>query len=179
MTFKCAMGFKVFLTFTILLISGGCIFGGPPQPTKTYLSPCSVVSAGVQFKVSNEGLSSEAKASGELSPELIKEPLARVFVDDLFSPTGMQYWKDYKADCYWGYLAGEIKDYYYCKGTYMAPELDEKGVIKRIVNKEFYVGLKVDKNEGTSWVDFSGVTHTEEPYYLLTVGDIKDVKCWV
>lgn len=156
-----------------VVLSSGCIFGGgePDKPNIQYVEPCNVAGEGlpIQVNTTKEGL---------LSTENVKFPLAEVFVDDIVSPAGQDVWPTYEINCWWGTYVGERRDYYYCGGSYIAPELNQKNVITRYIKKKFKIGFSVEKHEGESWIDLQGKQHTIHPYYTLTIRSIESV-CYV
>lgn len=167
------MGFKsklvVFLA--VALLFSGCIGGrGSKQVEKprVYVTPCNVAGKGVQIRVSAE----------ELSTTAVKPELEGIFVDDFTSPAAEGMRKSMEVDCYWGNNVGERRDYYYCKGKYQAPELDENRVIKRFLWKDFKIGFSIEEHNVGSWIDSSGRTHKEGSVYYLTVRTV-DAQCYV
>jgi hypothetical protein len=161
-------------TFLLLLVAlaaltAGCIFGGGGGGTGqvTYVTPCNVIGKGIMFRVNDT-----------LSAGNVQEPLAHDFADDITSDQAEALKRYYGLSCYWGMNTGEIKNHYYCNGSYVAPDVNEQGVITRNLRKMFKIGFSVDAFEEMPWRDMNGVTHQGSKYYDMTV-DTVEAKCTV
>lgn len=160
--------------FFILLVTlaAGCIFGGGEErPSSTYVTPCNVISNGVIFRANGSALSTE----------IVREPLSRAFVDDITSDKAAGIKRFYGVSCYWGSNPGELKQYYYCNGSYVAPEVNDQGVILRNLRKEFKIGFSYQRYPEVSspgWTDMNGKFHPEDVYFDLTVRTV-EARCTV
>lgn len=149
----------------VLVASTGCIMGSDEPPPPTYVTPCNVIDEETKIKVPDE-----------LNWKNIQEPLSQVLLDDLVSPSAVRAKQTYRGQCRYGTKPGEVKEYYYCFGSYEAPDLDETGTITRYLLKKFTVGFEVEEHPGETWIDLNGKKHYEAPYYLLTVKRV-DTTC--
>jgi len=160
----------ILLLIAFTAVAAGCIFGGDGggPPPVTYVTPCNVIGKGIMLRVDGAPLST-AKVQGSL---------ARYFADDILSDRVDYLKKYYTLSCYWGMNAGEIKNYYYCTGSYVAPDVNEQGVIVRNLQKAFKIGFSVETFEEQPWRDMNGVIQPGMTYYDLTVESV-DAKCTV
>ncbi|MBD3416125.1 MAG: hypothetical protein GF416_03190 [Candidatus Altiarchaeales archaeon] len=151
-------------------MSAGACIGKKKAKTKprVYVTPCNVASKGIQIRLSSD----------YLDAKLIKPELENAFLDDFSSPSSSKMSASHTIDCYWGKNVGERREYYYCAGYYMAPELDARGVIQRHLWREYKVGFKVEEHNIGSWVDSSGTLHDEGNVYYLTIKET-EAKCYV
>jgi len=152
----------------LVLFTAGCLFGGEEGPSTIYVTPCNVIGKGIMFRANGS----------QLNSEIVSQPLAKVLVDDITSSKASMLKSLYGVSCYWGFNVGERKDYYYCNGSYVAPDVDEQGVIVRNLRKEFKIGFTVEEYKGEEWTDMSGKLHKEDSYYDLTVSSV-ETKCTV
>jgi hypothetical protein len=159
---------KAILLLIAAVLMAGCSDNGGGPPPVVYVTPCALIGGGVTIRAN----------SSTLQTSLVKTPLARVFVDDITSEKAERWKGNYTLSCYWGANVGEVSDYYYCTGSYLAPDINDKGVIVRTLKKEFKIGFSVSSYEGSSWTDLSGIVHRDESYSDLTVESV-DVKCKV
>jgi hypothetical protein len=159
----------VFL-LVLLVFTLGCLFGGgsSPPPSITYVTPCNVVGSGATFRVNGT----------TLDTEVVLDSLSHMLVDDITSEKAAGFKKTYKLSCYWGANPGERKNFYYCNGSYVAPDIDDKGTITRKLLKSFKIGFSVQEYRGDVWVDMNGVRHEDESLFDLTVSSI-DATCIV
>lgn len=161
-------------SFLVLIVffSLGCISGGggsnTPASSRTLITPCNIVGGGVQIRADGE----------ELKAEVVKVPLSEVFVDDMTSPQSRDTLNSFQLTCRWGSDKGEVRDYYYCNGTYKSPELDEKRVITRFIRKNFKIGFETERHDAGVWTDLAGKVHRENPYYYLVVKSV-ETNCYV
>ena len=153
----------VFVVF-IIISSAACIGRGKKEAatSKNYVTPCNVVGEKVLIKAEGD----------KLGAGIIKRPLAEAFVDDLLSVQAQDAWSSYTLECWWAKNIGETRGLYYCGGSYIVPDLDERGVITRYIRKNLKIGFEVESRKGVSFV-IQGRTHKEPAYYLLTVKEIK------
>ena len=142
--------------------------GEEEKPAITYVTPCNVIGSGVVLRVNGTTLGTN---------EVI-EPLSHILVDDITSDRAASFKGSYSLACYWGSNTGERKDYYYCNGSYVAPDINDNGVITRKLRKNFRIGFGVQEFKGENWIDLQGVRHEEQNTYDLTVGSI-DSRCIV
>ena len=159
---------KLLSLILILASAAGCIFGGDTPVQTTYITPCNVIGNGIMFRVNGTNLNTN----------MIREPISHLFVDDITSDRAANLKPYYTLSCYWGSNIGERKDHYYCNGSYVAPEIDDNGVIVRNLMKSFKIGFSVDESRGETWIDLSGVVHVEPTFYDLTVSAV-DTYCIV
>ena len=152
----------VALLVFIVVSSSACIGRKKEQAAPAeYITPCNVI--GEKVLVKAEG--------SVIGADIIKGPLAEALVDDILSKQAQDSWNTYTLTCWWAKNIGEKRGLYYCGGSYVVPDLDEKGVIRRYIRKNFKVGFEVDSRQGVSFV-IRGKTHQEPPYHLLTVKEI-------
>jgi|GEM_PF-1020627 len=156
---------------SVILLTSGCMSSKKKTAVakKVYVNPCNVAGKGVQVSVRGDSLVTDT----------VKPELQMVFVDNFNHPAAGETMKlSYELDCYWGNKVGEKRDYYYCAGQYNAPELDEGGVIKRFMYKEFKLGFSVEEHNVGTWVDSAGNIHNEGAVYYLTVREV-NAKCYL
>jgi hypothetical protein len=147
----------VLVVSVAVLLSAGCIMAvNNAPPPRVKVEPCTIASTGMQVRVSG------------LETTKLKKELQSIYVDDFASPSAKTMVDSYTLKCDWGNSVGERRDYYYCKGSYKAPDLDENRVIRRWVMKEFKIGFDVEEHDVGSWVDSTGAVHNEGNYYYLT-----------
>lgn len=158
---------KLFLIILVVSLVG-CLSGGDTKPTYTYVTPCNVIGKGILLRTNGSSLNTD----------IVKGPLAGYFVDDLTSEKAASYKGSYGLSCGWGSYVGEVKSNYYCNGSYLAPEVNDQGVIVRRLRKYFKIGFSIEEFKGESWVDMSGRVHNEESYFDLTVASV-DAWCLV
>jgi hypothetical protein len=160
----------VAVALVFVLCTEGCMSSKPANqaPPTVYVTPCNVAGKGIQIRVNGDALSAE----------LIKPELEMVFVDNFKSPAAEDMRKTYTLNCYYGGNVDERRDYYYCAGKYMAPELDENQVIKRWIWKDFKIGFSFEVHDVGSWVDSNGKIHNEGSVYYLTTRTV-DASCYV
>ena len=133
------------------------------------MTPCNIAGTGVQIRVNSDSLEKSN----------IQDDLKIAFVDNFNHPAAGQTMQlSYVLNCYWGNKVGEKRDYYYCAGKYNAPEMDEAGVIKRFLWKEFKLGFTVEEHNVGIWVDSAGKIHNEGSVFYLTIRDITS-SCYV
>jgi hypothetical protein len=160
---------RVFFIWMMLAVfMAGCIGGGPSPIEVTYVTPCNVMGTGILVRTNGT----------VLNTDIVEKPLSLYFVDDISSDKAASYKKSYSVSCGWGSNVGEIKSHYYCNGSYIAPEVNEQGLIVRRLKKNFKIGFSVEEFKGDSWVDMSGRLHREESYFDLTVSSV-EAKCLV
>lgn len=144
----------------------GCLGGGTTVQPQTYVTPCYVIGTGIVFRVNGTPLASNNVAG----------PLSHVLVDDITSDKAAALKAYYGISCYYGSNVGEVREFYYCNGSYVAPEVNDQGMISRNLRKEFKIGFAVEEYKGETWTDMSGRVHNEPTYYDLTVSSV-DSRC--
>ncbi|MFH1125573.1 MAG: hypothetical protein V1703_00465 [Candidatus Altiarchaeota archaeon] len=156
---------RLFLILLVLLVSG-CISGGNNPPPVVYVTPCVVIANGITFRTNGTALGTD----------IVAEPLSRMLTDDITSDRAADLKQYYSVSCNWGSNVGERKDYYYCNGSYYAPEVNDQGVIFRNLWKEFKIGFSVQAYPGDTWTDINGEVHVEQSIFDLTVQTV-EAKC--
>ena len=168
--------FLVFSSIFALVLVCGCIPGLPgsrPQsstPTtvpRVYVTPCIILKNDTVLSVASTGLN-----ENQIASELVK------YYPDDFKIPGAGIPQTYSLKCHWGSAVGEDVEYLYCSGRYRAPDLDVQGVIRRYLWKEFTIAFSIEEHNVGTWVDSSGVTHTNEKVYYLRIKDMKST-CYV
>jgi len=159
---RVSSGVKVVFVLFLVVSSSACIGKKKTQAAPSrYVTPCNVIGERVLVKADGSSISAG----------IIQSPLAQAFVDDILSQQAKDAWKSYTLSCWWAKNIGEKRGLYYCSGSYIVPDLDEKGIIRRYIQKNFKIGFDVESRAGVSFV-IHGRTHTESPYFLLTVKEI-------
>jgi hypothetical protein len=154
---------RTLLSILVLTLAAGCMGGGQPAQPTTFVTPCHIIGTGIVFRVNGT----------PLSTKIVSEPLSHMFVDDITSDRAAAVRNLYGISCYWGSNVGEVKEYYYCNGSYVAPEINEQGMIARNLRKDFKIGFSVEEYKGETWTDMSGRVHNEDTYYDLTVSSVE------
>ncbi|VVB54335.1 Uncharacterised protein [uncultured archaeon] len=154
---------------TCIVTIAGCMDDGSSgtQTQRSKVTPCNIITQNIEIKIDGNTLNTET----------IKGPLSLSFVDDFNGPSKDVLSSKYLVECYWAKNIGERKDLYYCTGSYQAPDVDDRNIIKRYLDKNFKIGFAVEKHEGGTWVDYEGKSRTEQPFSVLTVREIT-ATCW-
>ncbi len=154
----------IVILILITISSTGCIFGSKKEepPPKVYVNPCVTTYKGVQVRVDG----------GILHENYLKHPISVVLVDDFESPSAKALYDQFYLICWWGANIGENRDYYYCWGRYVAPQMDDGRVIKQWVWKEFKLGFDVEEHHVGEWTDPLGRVHPEQKVNYLTIKEI-------
>ncbi|MFH0862207.1 MAG: hypothetical protein V1875_04175 [Candidatus Altiarchaeota archaeon] len=165
------MDVRVLMLISLLVIGSGCMSSPSTEetPIEVPVTPCNTANTGIQIRIKANGLENATSA-------IIKPELEMAFIDNFKSPAADDMRKSYMLNCYWGTKIGQKRSYYYCDGSYRAPDLDENQIIRRFILKSFTIGFSVEEHNVGSWTDSSGITHNEGSVYYLTTKTV-DSRC--